>query len=536
MDVHLIAVREGHQGPEVLLSRRAGDVYGAGLWHAPSGHVERETVVAAVVRETWEETGLVVDPADVRAAVTVHHRPPGGHERVGFFFEARHWLGTPRVVEPDKCDAVGWFPLTALPDPMVAYCRAGLDAYVAGAPVALHFQGPDDGIAYAPDLDCLHLVPAAGPAKRGAEPKDRAAPERAPERDPERGQGQGQGQAREQEQGSEPAPYPEPASYPRRESAPPPAVRAFAERAVGRIAAWTDVSWARENSRVWRAAGTGGGLWFVKVHQNPKFHRRETDALRGWVPDLGGAGPRLVAADPELLAVVVTPVEGRALHGALLAAAEEAEVLRSIGVLAARIHASPLPPQPRPDTPPTGPYDGLERHLAAARTLLEPGDEECVRSAVAAAQELAPLEPVVTHGDFQYRNLLLATDGTVRFIDVERSEPHPRVRDFTRLADRFDGRPDLAEVFFAGYGRPLTDAEETHLVAATALDAVSGIAFGTRVGDPELVERGRRTLARLRAGICRPFSSRPHEQGGSTGEPDLARTTRSPQVTDRRPQ
>ncbi|MFB7214351.1 hypothetical protein [Streptomyces sp. NPDC056255] len=44
----------------------------------------------------------------------------------------------------------------------------------------------------------------------------------------------------------------------------------------------------------------------------------------------------------------------------------------------------------------------------------------------------------------------------------------------------------------------LTDAEESRLVIDTALDAVSGVAFGVAHGDPELVERGRRTLARLR--------------------------------------
>ncbi|MFE6104693.1 NUDIX domain-containing protein [Streptomyces laurentii] len=168
VDVHLLAVRDKEQGPEVLLSRRAGDVYASGLWHAPSGHVERETVVDAVVRETLEETGLVVDPADVRAAVTVHHRPPGGQARVGFFFEVRRWSGAPQVMEPDKCDKVTWFPLDALPEPMVAYCRSGLDAYQAGAPVALHFQEPGDPIAYDPSADRLLLVP--GRADRGADP------------------------------------------------------------------------------------------------------------------------------------------------------------------------------------------------------------------------------------------------------------------------------------------------------------------------------------------------------------------------------
>ncbi|MGW8760982.1 phosphotransferase [Streptomyces sp. NPDC055815] len=451
VDVHLIAVRDGARGPEVLLSRRAGDVYASGLWHAPSGHLERETVVDAVVRETLEETGLVVAPADVRAAVTVHHRPPGGKERIGVFFEVRRWRGTARVMERDKCDAMRWFPLDRLPEPMVAYCRAGLDAYRAGAPLALHFQGPDDPIAYDAELDRLRLVPGPGPA----------------------------------------------------DGEPEPAVREFAERAVGRIATWADVSWARENSRVWRVRGAAGGVWFVKLHQNEKFHHRETSALRGWVPGLGGAGPRLVAADPGLLAVVVTAVEGRSLHGRVLNGAEERAVFTAIGALAARIHASPVP-EALPAAAPLGPYDRMDRHLHRAQPLLAPGDEEFVRSAVATAQELGPLTPVVTHGDFQLRNLLLGDDGTVGVIDFERSEPQPCVRDFVRILDHFDGRPDLAAAFFGGYGRPLTGAEEAHLIASAALDSVSGIAFGTRAGDPELVERGRRTLARLRTGRTWP--------------------------------
>ncbi|MFI0988635.1 methyltransferase domain-containing protein [Streptomyces exfoliatus] len=161
MDVHLIAVRDGERGPDVLLSRRAGAVYAAGHWHFPSGHVDGpfEDVVTALVREAREETGLVVDPDDVRAAVTVHHRSPAGGARVGFFFEVRRWAGTPRVMEPAVCDGMEWFALDALPEPMVAYCRAGLDAYRAGARVALHFQEPGDPIAHDPAVHRLRLLP-----------------------------------------------------------------------------------------------------------------------------------------------------------------------------------------------------------------------------------------------------------------------------------------------------------------------------------------------------------------------------------------
>ncbi|MGW8989079.1 phosphotransferase [Streptomyces zhihengii] len=443
VDVHLLAVRDGDRGPEVLLSRRAGNVYASGLWHAPSGHVELETVVDAVVRETLEETGLVVDAADVRAAVTVHHRPPGGQARVGLFFEVRRWSGTPRVVEKDKCDAIGWFGLDELPEPMVAYCRAGIDAYRAGAPVALHFPEAGDAIAYDPAADRLVLVP--GHTDRGAAPDD--------------------------------------------------AVQAFAEQTVGRITAWSDASWARTESRVWRARGAEGGTWYVKVHQNDRFHQREVAALRGWVVGLGAAAPRLVAADAQLRAVVLTAVGGQSLHGATHPPEEQRQIFRRIGKLAAAIHTS-APARPGDGMLPLG---KLEQHLNGARPHLAPGDEAFIRTVTEKAGHLPGADVVPTHGDFQLRNL--RWDGhaeALHVIDFERSEDGPAVRDFVRLSDAWHGRLDLLQAVMDGYGRLFTPEEETQLTVLSVLDAVSGISYGTAHGDPELVERGLRTLARLR--------------------------------------
>ncbi|MBL1106485.1 NUDIX domain-containing protein [Streptomyces sp. 5-8] len=167
LDVHLILRRETAGGPEVLMSRRAGAVYAAGLWHLPSGHLDgpHEDVVTALLREAREETGVTIDPADVRAAVTVHHRGPGGRSRTGFFFEVRRWRGDPRITEPQVCDAMDWFRLDVLPAGTVAYCKAGLDAYSAGALLAVHFQQPQDEIAYDPAADRLRIVPGADPAR-----------------------------------------------------------------------------------------------------------------------------------------------------------------------------------------------------------------------------------------------------------------------------------------------------------------------------------------------------------------------------------
>ncbi|MFF3501519.1 phosphotransferase [Streptomyces sp. NPDC003247] len=447
LDVHLIALRDGTAGPEVLLSRRAGDVYAAGCWHLVSGHVDGpwEDMVTALVRETREEAGVAVDPADVRAAVTVHHRSPAGGARLGVFFEVRRRHGTPQVVAPRVCDALGWFPLDALPEPMAAYCRAGLEAYRAGARMAVHFQESGDPIAHAPAADRLVLVP------------DRTDCGTVPD----------------------------------------VAVRAFTERAVGRIITWTDVSWAREESRVWRARGAEGGTWYVKIHQNARFHQREAAALRGYVVRLGAAAPRLVAADAGLRAVVLTAVGGRSLHGAAHPPEQQRRIFHRIGRLAAAIHHSSPPRPAAAGAPPLG---KLGRHLDGARPHLAPGDEEFGRATAERAAGLPAREAVPTHGDFQPRNLRWDEAADALYvIDFERSEEGPAVRDFVRLSDAWHGRPDLLEAVMDGYGRPFTAEEEAQLTVLSVLDAVSGVSYGAAHGDPELVERGRRTLARLRA-------------------------------------
>ncbi|MEU8478585.1 methyltransferase domain-containing protein [Streptomyces hygroscopicus] len=155
VDVHLILRR----GDEVLLARRANTGYADGLLHAPSGHVEDgEDVRAALLRETAEEIGITLAPDEVRAVLVMQHKAPTGAARTGWFFEAE--LGAPGRPgeggrepvnrEPEKCSELGWFPLDALPDDMVAYCRAGLDAYRTGHRFTLHWHEPGDPIAYDP--------------------------------------------------------------------------------------------------------------------------------------------------------------------------------------------------------------------------------------------------------------------------------------------------------------------------------------------------------------------------------------------------
>ncbi|MFD4480407.1 NUDIX domain-containing protein [Streptomyces sp. NPDC058471] len=163
IDVHAALVRPGTTGWEVLLTRRAGNVYASGLWHMPSGHVDgsHEDVVEALVRETAEETGVVVAPHNVQIASIVHHRSPQGSVRMGIFGVVRSWEGKPQIREPHLCSEMAWYPLDRLPSDMVAYAHAGLEALLAGRNFAIHFQESDDPIAHLVDSpNRVRLMPA----------------------------------------------------------------------------------------------------------------------------------------------------------------------------------------------------------------------------------------------------------------------------------------------------------------------------------------------------------------------------------------
>jgi mutator protein MutT len=130
IDVHLLLVR----GDQVLLTRRrdANPAFD-GRWHLPSGKLDAgESLPDAAVREANEEVGVVVRAADLRHVHTLHVNGSGPEPRLGVFFEAREWSGEPVNREPDKCSAVGWFDLSALPERLIEYPAAGITAYRDG--------------------------------------------------------------------------------------------------------------------------------------------------------------------------------------------------------------------------------------------------------------------------------------------------------------------------------------------------------------------------------------------------------------------
>jgi 8-oxo-dGTP pyrophosphatase MutT (NUDIX family) len=136
VDAHVILRRDG----KILLLRRAGNVYATGQLCLPSGHLEEgENILQAAVRETREETGIALDPATLRFALSIHQRNPGTtHTRLGFVFEAESWHGEPVINEPAKCSGIVWADPSRPPADTVEYTNAVLQAIDSGAMFALN--------------------------------------------------------------------------------------------------------------------------------------------------------------------------------------------------------------------------------------------------------------------------------------------------------------------------------------------------------------------------------------------------------------
>jgi 8-oxo-dGTP pyrophosphatase MutT (NUDIX family) len=136
---YVVLRRPGTAGDEVLLQRREGTGYMDGWWATLAGHVDPgESVHEAAVREAAEEGGVVIAPDDLRPLTAVHRFERGGpqvEQRIDVFFEVTRWQGEPRLREADRASAMGWYPLTALPDAVVPHERLVLDLLAAGSSV-----------------------------------------------------------------------------------------------------------------------------------------------------------------------------------------------------------------------------------------------------------------------------------------------------------------------------------------------------------------------------------------------------------------
>ena len=99
----------------VLLHRRINTGYMDGYYDFPSGHVdEGEGFVTAIARELAEETSLRAAEEDLHLKhLNLNHTD---FPYINAVFDVRKWQGEPKIMEPNKCDDMGFFALDELPD------------------------------------------------------------------------------------------------------------------------------------------------------------------------------------------------------------------------------------------------------------------------------------------------------------------------------------------------------------------------------------------------------------------------------------
>lgn len=130
------------RGDQVLLLRRANTGWLDGWYDLPAGHLEdQERLAVGATRELYEETGLRANPADLKLLHIYqnHHNPD--HPHYGYMFLVRRWSGRPKLMEPNKCDDIGFFAKANLPAKLTPYARAAI-ANLDSDEVSISYHAP----------------------------------------------------------------------------------------------------------------------------------------------------------------------------------------------------------------------------------------------------------------------------------------------------------------------------------------------------------------------------------------------------------
>lgn len=129
--VYLILVRDS----KILLARRFKTGWMDGKYSLIAGHLDgNEGVFDAMLREAFEEAGIKIQKKDLKPVKVLHRMSSDRMEYMDFFFIAEKWEGEPKIMEPNKCDDISWFPINDLPKNTLPHVREVIERYNDGIP------------------------------------------------------------------------------------------------------------------------------------------------------------------------------------------------------------------------------------------------------------------------------------------------------------------------------------------------------------------------------------------------------------------
>lgn len=122
--VHLLLTRNTD---ETLLLKRQNTGFEDGKWSVVAGRIDgKEEVISAVIREAKEESGIDIEPTNIKV-VGIMHRKNIDSEWIDFFLRVDSWKGEIQNLEPDKCEELKWFCHKDLPENMISYIRRAVE-------------------------------------------------------------------------------------------------------------------------------------------------------------------------------------------------------------------------------------------------------------------------------------------------------------------------------------------------------------------------------------------------------------------------
>jgi 8-oxo-dGTP diphosphatase len=118
------------QGKILLLKQTKGQ---GGKYTLVGGTVEdNEFAKKALIRESFEESGIVIEKQDIHLVHTLHKKKNNA-TRIVLYFKASKWEGELRLGEPNKFKKVAWHPIDSLPKSMSDTVRHVLKHYRRGS-------------------------------------------------------------------------------------------------------------------------------------------------------------------------------------------------------------------------------------------------------------------------------------------------------------------------------------------------------------------------------------------------------------------